>query len=71
MSPPEGLQLDLATACLRMQQIFDELGNDVYKIGDIGARIFTCDLPRLKQHISNDTMAWLEEHVGLPKGWHD
>jgi hypothetical protein len=51
---PEGLQLDLLTAVLRMRQIRDE-GSEF-----ILYRLLTCDLPRLEQYLEPETLRWAE-----------
>lgn len=54
---PTGLQLDLATACVRMEQVRQEgwLNSDV-----VADRILTCDLPRLRGYLSPATLEWMD-----------
>jgi hypothetical protein len=59
---PEGvseLDLDLLTAIARIQQIERE-GVDTCG-GIILDRIFTCDAPRLRRHVSASALAWANE----------
>jgi hypothetical protein len=59
--PPEGLQLDLLSAVVRLQQIADEGG--FYGDGPVdflAERLLTCDLPRLRAHLSPETLEWAD-----------
>lgn len=54
--PPTGLQLDLLTVVARLEQVADELAG-----GSLTAqRLITCDLPRLREHLDAETLAWAE-----------
>lgn len=65
MSALDGLQLDLLTAIVRLEQIRDEcllpdgsltsFGEYLFKY-----RILECDLPRLRVHLTPETLAWEE-----------
>lgn len=58
-SAPTGLQWDLLGLVVRLEQIQEEeSGAD----GFLFYRVLTCDLPRLRQHITDETWAWALEH---------
>lgn len=61
MKPPRGLQLDLATAVLRLEQLrrgglADGHVSDVVVLD----RLLTCDLRRLAGHLTPETLIWIE-----------
>lgn len=56
---PTGLQLDLLGLVVRLEQIREEeSGAD----GFLFHRVLTCDLPRLRQHITDEAWEWAREH---------
>jgi hypothetical protein len=61
--PPDGLQLDLTSAVARLQQIEQEGG--FYGEGGLvellAERLLTCDLPRLRGHIDDETLRWCDQ----------
>lgn len=54
--PPAGLQADLLTAVARLEQIRDAGGFDAAPY--VAERLLTCDLPRLTEHLTAETVAW-------------
>lgn len=65
---PRGLQLDLATAITRIQEIAAAVDQDG-RLSPMGHwlltdRLLTCDVPRLRGHLSPDTENWLSEEAG-------
>ena len=64
-SPPEGLQFDLLTVVSRLQQIADDGGfYDGGPVEMVAERLLTCDLPRLRDHLAPETLAWAFETSG-------
>lgn len=64
---PTGLQLDLLTVIVRLEQIAAELKADfqvthaplwLYLLED---RVMKCDVPRLRGYLSAETLAWEAE----------
>lgn len=53
---PAGLQLDLLTLVARLEQIRDEGGWEAN--GVVADRLLTCDLPRMRAHLTSETLAW-------------
>ena len=64
---PAGLQLDLLTVVTRLEQISELLRADfevthtplwlhLYK-----DRVMTCDVPRLRSHLTPETLEWAAE----------
>jgi len=56
--PPTGLQLDLLTVITRLEQIQLEREDGLWLLWD---RVLTCDLPRLRGHLTEDTLQWERE----------
>ena len=56
-SAPTGLQLDLLTTVSRLEQVADELLAGSL----VASRLITCDLPRLREHLTPETLAWEAE----------
>lgn len=56
LDAPSGLQLDLLSAIVRIQQLQDEEPPDHYLWG----RIVTCDVVRLRQYLEPATLEWVE-----------
>lgn len=54
----DALQLDLATVVARLQQVQDEGGWDTAN-AMVAERILTCDLPRLREHLTPEALALL------------
>lgn len=57
---PDGLQLDLACIVARLQQVIDE-GGFATANPIVVERILTCDLPRLKGHLTAESTELLCE----------
>jgi hypothetical protein len=57
VSPPAGLQLDLLTIVVRLEQVRDE-GTIDWRADPIAERIITCDLPRMRALLTPETLAW-------------
>lgn len=57
----DGLQLDLLTATQRIRQIWDESGGTTSLGEFLMGRLFTCDLPRLESHLTEETKRWAAE----------
>lgn len=55
---PTGLQLDLLTVVARLEQIRDE-GPGVLA-DHLLDRVLTCDLPRLRGYLTEETLRWGE-----------
>jgi len=58
VNSPEGLQLDLLTVIVRLEQLRDEEAPNGLPF--IAERIISCDLPRLRGHLTPETLAWAE-----------
>jgi hypothetical protein len=68
---PTGLQLDLLTAIVRLEQI----GRLIANCNDLPAdlwlylleeRVIKCDVPRLRGHLAPETLAWEAENADDP-----
>jgi hypothetical protein len=55
---PEGLQLDLLSALVRLEQVQAELKPDA-DVPFVLGRVFECDVPRLWAYISVRTLGWM------------
>jgi hypothetical protein len=67
VKPPDGLQLDLLTVIARLEQIgsldmSDPAGLGIYLLEE---RVIKCDVPRLRGHLTAETLAW-EADDGRP-----
>ncbi|MDB5910931.1 MAG: hypothetical protein JWP34_5045 [Massilia sp.] len=54
---PEGLQLDLLCAVVRMEQMRDQ---GIEHNGVVFDRLLTCDARRLRGYLTPETLAWME-----------
>lgn len=62
---PSGLQLDLLTAILRIEQAEAELAKHTAAGADLAEwliqeRLMKCDVPRLRSYLTSETIAWAE-----------
>ena len=58
---PGGLQLDLVSVVARLRQIRDEGGIPGSSLAEfLWDRVMTCDLPRLENHLTPATVAWMK-----------
>jgi len=55
LTPPTGLQLDLVCAIARIEQMAETDGAMQALLID---RLNTCDAPRLRSHLTAETLAW-------------
>jgi hypothetical protein len=67
--PPSGLQLDLLTAIVRLEQIGEELAKGTAAGQDMAEylleeRVIKCDVPRLRSYLTAETLAWEQETEG-------
>lgn len=71
MPIPKGLQLDIDLACLivRLEQIQGAGGFEEPSIACMADRVLTCDLPRLREHLSEDARGFITAlREGLRRG---
>lgn len=62
MGPPSGLQLDLLTVIVRLEQIRDEWDEHQGFAEDLLlSRVIGCDVPRLRSYLAPETLAWAED----------
>ena len=55
---PSGLQLDLLTVIVRLEQIQEQGPEPEHFVWD---RVVTCDIPRLRGYLTPETLAWEDE----------
>lgn len=63
---PDALQLDLLTIVGRLEQIVAEGGFETANAVVVD-RVLTCDLPRLRDHLSPQTLAWAAQDTAPPE----
>lgn len=53
----------MLTVIGRLEQIRDEMdkGNESFASYLLTDRVFTCDIPRLREHLTKETIAWEAE----------
>lgn len=67
MPEPRGLQLDLLTVIVRLEQVGELLGGSADGVLPmfgwylLTERVIECDVPRLRGYLTAETLAWEEQ----------